>query len=372
MSLWTRTTPLAIPAQVQVESWTYTPPYTTPQTFELKVHTGKPLDVIGLKQTNLDELRNYAAFLAQTAKRLYSQDVAKKEIEQCPCCHTSTTTVEEALRIFDIAYVRCSACGHVFVGVQLELQEVNHLFEASADHSQIYIDPKTLEVRLAQVVLPKVNWVLETYQRVVGATPMTCIDVGAGGGHFVAGMHRQGIRATGFELSHTSRAFAKQAFDLELIGEDFLATGNNSVDIVTMWGLLEYTPEPRRFLEKARKLLQPNHGLLVVEVPRFDALGTVAQAENPQNIARHMDPTSHLNCFSDSSLATALVETGFRPVAVWYFGMDAYELLVQLAMRLNNPQVLEDLGDMIPALQASCDAGRQCDDLIMAAVPEVS
>ncbi|NJL54856.1 class I SAM-dependent methyltransferase [bacterium] len=335
------------------------------------MYTGKPFDVMGLKQTTLDELRNYAAFLAQTAQRLYAQDIAKKEVEKCPCCHTLTTTSKEALRIFDVAYVRCSVCGHVFVGLQPDLQQVSHLFEDSAEHSQIYIEPGTLEVRLAQVIVPKANWVLAIYQQVVGETPKNCIDVGAGGGHFVAGMHHQGIKATGFELSHASRAFAKQAFDLDLIGDDFLAADNASVDIVTMWGLLEYTPEPRRFLEKARKLLQSNHGLLVVEVPRFDALGTIAQAENPKNIARHMDPTSHFNCFSDSSLATVLVETGFRPVAVWYFGMDAYELLVQLAMRLNNPQVLEDLGDMIPALQASCDAGRQCDDLIMAAVPKV-
>ncbi|MGD1906283.1 MAG: class I SAM-dependent methyltransferase [Leptolyngbyaceae cyanobacterium] len=370
MNWWTRTASLATPTQVQSESWSYTPPHAAPQTFELKVRTGKPLDVMGLKQTTLDELRDYAAFLAQTAQQLYAQDVAKKEVKQCPCCHTPTTTSAEVLRIFDVAYVRCSACGHVFIGAQPDSQQVTDLFEASADHSQIYIDPETLEVRLTQVVAPKVNWVLETYQQVIGESPTTCIDVGAGGGHFVAGMHRQGIKARGFELSHASRAFAKQAFDLELVSEDFLATDNNSVDIVTMWGLLEYTPEPRQFLEKARKLLQPKHGLLVVEVPRFDALGTIAQAENPKNIARHMDPTSHLNCFSDSSLATALVETGFRPVAVWYFGMDAYELLVQLAIRLNNPEILEDCGDMIPALQASCDAGRQCDDLIMAAIPE--
>jgi len=371
MSWWTRTAPLAIPAQIQAESWSYAPPHAAPRTFELKVYTGKPLDVMRLKQTTLKDLRDYAAFLAQTAQRLHAQDVQKKEIKQCPCCHTLITDPEEVLRIFDIAYVRCSACGHVFVGIQPDLQQVNSLFEDSADHSQIYIDPGTLEVRLSQVIVPKVNWVLETYQQVIGDTPTTCIDVGAGGGHFVAGMHRQVIKSMGFELSHTSRAFAKQAFDVELIGEDFLAADTNFANMVTMWGLLEYTPEPRRFIEKARKLLHPNHGLLVVEVPRFDALGTVAQAENPQNIARHMDPTSHPNCFSDSSLATALVETGFRPVAVWYFGMDAYELLVQLAMRLNNPQVLEDLGDMIPALQASCDLGRQCDNLIMAAIPEV-
>jgi 2-polyprenyl-3-methyl-5-hydroxy-6-metoxy-1,4-benzoquinol methylase len=370
MSLWTRTASLASPAKVQLELWSYTPPHSTSRTYELKVYTGKPLNVIGLKKPVLEELRNYANFLALTAQRLNTQDTKKIEIKQCPCCCTRITDTKEVLRVFNIPYLRCSVCGHVFVGTQLDAQEVNSLFEHSVDHSQTYTNTETLDARLNEVIIPKVAWVLETYQRVVGENPLTCIDVGAGGGHFVFGMRRQGIKCVGFELSQVSRVFAKKVFDLNLIGEDFLTTETNLVNIITMWGLLEYTPNPRQFLEKARKLLQPNHGLLVVEVPRFDALGTVVQAENPQNIVRHMDPTSHLNCFSDCSLATALVETGFRPVAVWYFGMDIYELLVQIAMRLDDSQVFDYLGDMIPALQASCDLGRQCDDLIIAAIPD--
>jgi len=82
-----------------------------------------------------------------------------------------------------------------------------------------------------------------------------------------------------------------------------------------------------------------------------------------------MDPTSHMNAFSDASLATALVETGFRPVAVWYFGMDVYEFLVQAALRLDDKRVLAELADFIPPLQASLDHGRQCDDLVIAACP---
>jgi hypothetical protein len=63
------------------------------------------------------------------------------------------------------------------------------------------------------------------------------------------------------------------------------------------------------------------------------------------------------------------METGFRPVAAWYFGMDFYEFLVQAALRLDEPRVLAELADLIPTLQASLDQGRQCDDLVIAARP---
>ena len=138
---------------------------------------------------------------------------------------------------------------------------------------------------------------------------------------------------------------------------------------MTFWGLLEYVPEPRCFLDRARCCLTPENGLLIVEIPRLDCFGTAVQRERPDTVARHMDPTSHMNAFTDASLATVLVETGFRPVAAWYFGMDLYEFLVQAALRLDEPRVFAELADLIAPLQASLDHGRQCDDLVIAARP---
>ena len=82
-----------------------------------------------------------------------------------------------------------------------------------------------------------------------------------------------------------------------------------------------------------------------------------------------MDPTSHVNCFSDASLATALYLEGFKPIAAWYFGMDAYEMLTQMAIKMNNEGMVSELATLIPNLQASMDAVHLCDDIIVAAVP---
>jgi hypothetical protein len=137
---------------------------------------------------------------------------------------------------------------------------------------------------------------------------------------------------------------------------------------VTCWGLLEYTPEPSRFVAAARRQLTGN-GLLIVEVPRADSLSSAIQAQHPDQVWRHLAPGSHVNVFSDASIATLLHDNGFRPIAAWYFGMDFYELLCQFAASLGDDRILKQLGRLVAPMQAWLDAAEFVDDLILAAVP---
>jgi hypothetical protein len=172
----------------------------------------------------------------------------------------------------------------------------------------------------------------------------------------------------GFEMSRASCAFAREVFNLNLRQDDFLASSPGPTDLITFWGLLEYVAQPRDFIAAARKALAPE-GMLIVEVPRVDSLGTLVQGMDGAVVARHMDPTTHVNGFSDASLCTALVEEGFAPVAAWFFGMDAYETCVQMALKAGNSGLIETFSGFIPVIQRALDCGRQCDDIIVAAVP---
>jgi SAM-dependent methyltransferase len=228
------------------------------------------------------------------------------------------------------------------------------------------VDRAAIDVRMEQIIAPKLDWCFDVYAQGGKRTPARVVDVGAGGGHFLAGALRRGLGVEGFEKSRASRAFAKEAFGLALRSDDFGTASIAPVDLVTFWGLLEYVQRPRELLAAARRALAPD-GLLVVEVPRVDALGTMVQGEDGAVVARHMDPTSHVNAFSDESLCTALVEEGFRPVAAWYFGMDAWEFVVQAALRAGDDSLVGRLAEGIPMLQRALDRGRQCDDIVVAA-----
>jgi SAM-dependent methyltransferase len=333
---------------------------------ELDITAGKPLDVLALKGSSLDDVRSYSKELEETAARLYPADAPRETIASCPCCEHPSADAPEVLVVYGIGYARCPNCGHAFVREQPGGDGLAEHFSESEELSGEYTDAAAAEGRIEQIVAPKLEWVLDVFRRQLDREPGTLVDVGAGGGHFVAGAQRAGVDAQGFEISRASRAFAAEVFDVELRDEDFLES-EVTADLITFWGLLEYTPRPRDFLAAARRALGDD-GLLVVEVPRFDCLGTAAQARFPDTVARHLDPTSHVNCFSDTSLATALDASGFRPVAAWYFGMDAYELAVQLALRLGEER-LSELVELLLPMQQSLDEARYCDDLVVAAVP---
>lgn len=369
MSRWTRIIGFSADRQARrLERWEYRPDGAASRAFEVDVQAGKPLDVLALKGTDLKEVREYSAFLQGTAAQLYGPGSGATPQTACPICRASLAGAAEALRVFGVPYLRCPECGHLAVAARPDPAALGRVFAESDKHSSVYVDRAALETRMRQIVAPKLDWSLAHYQRLRGHAPRRVVDVGAGAGHFVAGARQRGLEAEGYEKSRASRAFAREAFGLELRDADFLAASAERYDLVTMWGLLEYLQEPRAFLAAARRAIAPD-GLLVVEVPRADALGTRVQAAAGAVIARHMDPTTHVNAFSDDSLCTALVEEGFAPVAAWYFGMDAYEVAVQAALAAGDDKAFAALAPFIPVLQQAVDHGRQCDDLIVAAVP---
>jgi 2-polyprenyl-3-methyl-5-hydroxy-6-metoxy-1,4-benzoquinol methylase len=369
MYVWTRQTPLDYLGKTDVtETWTYSETGQALASFPVHVKVGKPLDMRAFKGSPLQDIQDYAAVLAQNAQQLYAPNAPLLIRDTCPCCEGDGSHFVPVLAAFTVDYVRCGICGHVFVGKQPTAEAINEAFRESDSLASVYTDSASLEFRLKNIVSPKLEWALNVFTTLYPHAAHRVVDVGAGGGHFVETARRAGLLTEGYEINQASRDFARRAWGFELIAEDYLTSQLPApADIVTFWGLLEYTPEPRHFLEKARTQLE--NGLLIVEVPRFEAISSISQQLQPHFIARHLDPTSHLNCFSDSSLATALYQCGFKPVAAWYFGMDAYELIAQIALAVQNPETYEALADWIPDLQAAFDAARLCDDIIIAAVP---
>jgi len=369
MARWHRTIPFSSEREARrVERWEYRAADGRTRAFEVDVQAGKPLDVLALKGTDLTDVRKYADFLRGTASQLYGPSSGATRQPNCPICCSELEPKAVELHVFGVPYLRCTECGHVAVGLRPAPGALDRVFAESETHSSTYVDRAAVETRMKQIIEPKLEWCLEHARRRSGRAPKRIIDVGAGAGHFLAGAKRRGMMAEGFERSRASRAFAKEVFDLELRADDFIAAKLQPADLVTFWGLLEYLQEPRAFLAAARRAVAKD-GLLVVEVPRADALGTRVQADAGAVVARHMDPTTHVNAFSDESLCTALVEEGFGPVAAWYFGMDAYEAFVQAALQESGAKLSSDAPRLIPALQQSLDLGRRCDDIVVAAVP---
>ena len=125
-------------------------------------------------------------------------------------------------------------------------------------------------------------------------------------------------------------------------------------------------------LETAYQLLKEKNGLVIAEVPRWDSLTTAILADKQNSVYRNLDPLFHINVFSDSSLATSFRKANFDIAAVWYFGMDLFELLVQFFHKnTKNNQGIDDFKKNMPALQQQIDNGRLSDTMVLAGKPKL-
>jgi 2-polyprenyl-3-methyl-5-hydroxy-6-metoxy-1,4-benzoquinol methylase len=371
MKVWTREETLALPLGADTEEiWRLRDGDQLLAEYPVEVKLGKPLDVVGLRGSRPKEFRDQARSYRTPTEQLYGPDRTLVTLKHCPCCAYSVNDAVAVVTVYNGQYRRCMQCGHVFVALQPQPEALLETFSEDEGVADFYVDLAGLEIRMREIIQPKLDWLLEIWSRHRSRAARSVLDVGAGGGQFVAGCQRGELLAEGYELSHAAVRFAKEALGVELRQGDYLevARGDENFDIVTFWGLLEYASEPAHFIKKARQQL-PNDGMLVIEVPRSDAISLAIEQIFPETVWRHALPNSHMNLYSDASLATLLHENGFRIVAAWYFGMDIYELLLQLAISGRNDDDISGWEEVIPKLQAFIDTARLGDDLVIAALP---
>ena len=94
------------------------------------------------------------------------------------------------------------------------------------------------------------------------------LDIGAGTGDFLAEAKRDGWQTVGVEPNEKARNgamlknvnFVESSIELE----------NNSVDIITMWHVLEHVPDIQAQIKELKRLIKPN-GAIVIAVPNFNS-----------------------------------------------------------------------------------------------------
>lgn len=345
--MWQRTQPFEQLIQ-QVELWEH-----NKKTYAIYVTHGKPIDILQLKLNMVEDYQHKVDIISKSRREIYSTEL--QEVNCCPIC--GQIHFKKALQIYGAQYVQCENCTHYFVNAIPTKESLNAFYKNDKEYQSTYADPRTTQTRIDQVAKPKLNWVVEQYERQYGKKPRTILDVGAGSGHFVRACRDEGYIAIGIEPSLSGRKFASLELGVELVDANFTLDWGSfkGYDIVTFWGVLEHVTNPMTFLDVAKKVVSKKN-LVVAEVPRWNCLSTTIQTIFPNSVVRHLDPLGHIQCFTDSSLATAFVENGYSPVAAWYFGMDAYELLTQL-FALNAP--------MIPPIQERLDLSKLSDEIVI-------
>lgn len=357
--MWSRTTSFE-QANHQQETWVYND-HGKQKIYKVDVTLGKPEDRLAIRLNDGGDFKSWVDEISRTRTGMFKGKLEKVVI--CPICNS--LDMVNAFRVYGAQYVECNRCHHHFLNGRPSQKVLRDFYSNDESYQSMYTDERKTDIRLNQIAIPKANWLISQYQRLYGQKPCKIIDVGAGSGHFVKACRDLGIFTVGIEISATGRMFCKKVFDIDLIDCDFMEYRNDfkEYDIVTFWGVIEHVTNPNGMLSSACKVLS-RRGLVVAETPRWDCLSTYVQKTFPNSIVRHLDPLGHVQLFTDSSLATAFNESGLDIVAAWYFGMDVYELVMQLSNLFKDSQVIHELGVYISGLQEILDLARLSDEMV--------
>ncbi|MBT6227758.1 MAG: class I SAM-dependent methyltransferase [Candidatus Scalindua sp.] len=339
---------------------------------EIAITIGKKTDLLALKKRVLSEIKEQIKYFKRTRKELYAVP-DYEAVDVCPVCDARVVDSEEKVVIYGAKYSQCKKCSHVYVVNRASKKAIGEFYLSNVNYASTYTDKEMIDFRTNKIAMPWVDWMVKTYKEVHGTLPRRILDVGSGAGHFVKACRKSGLEAEGIELSQPSRKFAKDCLEIDLHGGDFVEDfcKFENVDVVTFWGLLEHTPNPLKIVQTAHELLaSKKSALMIAKLPRWDSLSTAIQCIISDSVIRHLDPMGHIMCFTDASAATLFKRGGFSPKAAWYYGMDIYELLMQIGVHTGNLDVLTASGDIIMKLQDYLDHSCYSDSLTLAGVPE--
>lgn len=297
----------------------------------LDVRIGKPLNIRRFKQGAIGgdglgrtraEFRRVAAFVKRSSSRV--------RVRSCYVCGSPKS--EPLSAVYGICYLRCKVCTHVYAEIRLSDYEAEAYYQKNQSYSGDYANPKTYEYRLTEIASPKVAFV----KKYAKNKRRRWLDVGCGAGDIVVAARRAGFDADGLEISESSIDFAKRIYKIELsnrtLAETLEREGEAAYDVVSFFGVLEHVSDPRSLVKLAKKLLAPG-GILVAEVPNADSVSSLSDFLYGEQVVRHMYPPFHIMAFTEKSMTRLARAAGFKPEAVWYFGLDFYNLFVHWGMQ---------------------------------------
>jgi SAM-dependent methyltransferase len=248
-------------------------------------------------------------------------------VAQCECCGNahSTHLFSGPDRLMgyggSFSFVRCNNCGLCYQSPRLPWHKLAPYYEGdySAYDRLVREYPSPLRRMSKRVGVLKQRWFVERFRK--GGQ---LLDVGCGTGLFLEEMQRnKRWQLTGLEPTTRAAHYMHEQLGIPVVQETFenAHLPPESLDVITLWHVLEHVYAPRYTLRKAWQALKPG-GFLFFAIPNYESLSRVA-------FGRHWvgwDVPRHLYIFPRPVVQRLVAEAGFRVVADECF-LISYHLL---------------------------------------------
>jgi hypothetical protein len=233
----------------------------------------------------------------------------------CKLC-SSPLSSESDFTSHAVGYSFCDICGHLN-GLHEDTTSFAHALyseDDGADYSLSYVDPNYLS-RVENIYYPKAAFLLDN----ISLDPLTLLDVGCGGGHFIFATRRLGILSEGIDVGHVLVEYGNMHLQSEY-GRTFLSRcdsqlipdliRDSSVDVISALAVIEHMTNPADFFSAFR---DSSANYIFYSVPLY-SFSAIAENLFPDVFPRHLSG-GHTHLFTEQSLVVLNRFLGVRPLA---------------------------------------------------------
>ena len=246
-----------------------------------------------------------------------------EKVSNCPVCTENEFTpylscVDYLVSKEKFKLVRCTQCGFVFTNPRPGPEQIAPYYNSEEYYS--HSDQKKSIVAIVYNFIRKINI---SYKRKIlqKHTPEGCrhMDYGAGVGYFVQACKTNGFNSFGYEPNEKARTIAcKSGLDIMDL-DNFYNIKSDSVDVISMWHVLEHIHNLDEVLQKMVNALTKD-GTMVLAVPNIESWDSKYYKEK----WAAFDVPRHLYHFSSSTIDMLFDRFGMQIVDIHPLKFDAY------------------------------------------------
>lgn len=243
--------------------------------------------------------------------------------QKCPICDSDKkslflTCVDNTVSKTAFELQECSTCGFVYTSPRPQNSDLGKFYESDEyiSHSNT---KKGIVSRLYQSVR---NKTLRQKLDLINSRQKkgSLLDIGCGTGEFASVMKQDGWNVRGIEPGDNAREMAKTNYGLDVQPEEAIANiPANSMDVITMWHVLEHVPDLQGRVQELKKILKTD-GLLIIAVPNRNS-------HDAAHYGKHWaayDVPRHLWHFRPQDIRALLAPHGFEVKEVLPMKYDSY------------------------------------------------
>lgn len=207
--------------------------------------------------------------------------------------------------------VKCNKCGLVYISPRTNPNKILDGYSEGTDETHVSQSEgrektfkKAIKLINKTLMSLKDKNGLPIYSEEPGGK---ILDIGTAGGCFLNAAKEDGLEVYGVEPNHWLCAWGKKHYGIDIKQGDIFSVNYDPeiFSVVTLWDVIEHTPNPKAILKECKRVLNSD-GLLVVNIPDIDTWLVKAMGKKWPFWS-----SVHLYYFTKKTMIQMLNEIGF-------------------------------------------------------------